>query len=278
MEDWSAWIGKAMAERETMTLAPLARLAALLDRDAAIWQQGFAPPLAHWCYFLPGDRQSAIDIDGHPKRGAFLPPIPLPKRMWAGSRIRFEAPLTIGSEIERRSTIRAITPKQGASGPLVFVTVERQIGAGGSVAVVEEQDLVYRAAATTAQSPTRDTERPVQPAGPTRRIMPDPILLFRFSALTFNAHRIHYDRDYARAVEGYPGLVVHGPLQAMLLMHFFLEQQPEAVVTQFDFRGQRPLLDTAPFELCMTPGPNGTALFTRMLDGAPAMHAEVRTA
>jgi 3-methylfumaryl-CoA hydratase len=272
MEDFSAWIGRADRTEDVMAAAPLAGLAALLDRQT--WT-GEAPPLAHWLCFLPQARQSDIDTDGHPKRGGFLPPIPLPRRMWAGGRLTFHAPIPIGAPLVRLSTIAGIKQKRGATGDLLFVTLRHEISAHGVAAVTEDQDLVYREAATGATAPSATLPEEPRPSDGTVTIKPDPVMLFRFSALTFNAHRIHYDRDYARDEEAYPGLVVHGPLQAMLLMHHFLQSEPGKRVRSFAFRAQRPLFDTDPFDLCRTVTAAGAALWTRDASGTTGMMAEI---
>lgn len=262
MEDFSAWVGRCERRADIAAAAPLAGLAALLDHDAAPGPSGIVPPLAHWLYFLPDARQSAIGPDGHPRRddGGLLPPVPLPRRMWAGGRVEFLAPIAVGAALTRVTTIAAIRPKRGASGDLLFVTLRHDIAADGIAAIREEQDLVYRGPAPApspsnapAPSPLPDAvpEAPPEPADAVRRIMPDPVLLFRYSALTFNAHRIHYDRDYARDEEGYAGLVVHGPLIATLLMDHLLRAFPGAAPRRFDFRAEAPLIDGAPFDLCL---------------------------
>ncbi|WP_232332832.1 FAS1-like dehydratase domain-containing protein [Novosphingobium aquimarinum] len=229
--------------------------------------------------FLPDDLQSAIDVDGHPKRGGFLPPIPLPRRMWAGGRLEFLAPLRIGEKLERISTIAAIKQKTGATGQLMFVTVRHEISGGGGLAVIEEQDLVYREAETetsAAKKPSPAASSSPEIPDVQRSVVPDPTMLQRFSALTFNAHRIHYDRAYARDVEHYGGLVVHGPLIATLLMDLWLREDGTRPAS-FSFRAQRPLLDTAPFDLCLQRKAGGAKLWSRDAEGNVTMSAEVRT-
>lgn len=243
-----SWIGKSESATDIASPVPLAGLAALLDHDAPPWGAAELPPLAHWFYFLDHARQSELGADGHPKRGGFLPPVELPRRMWAGGRLTFHAPIPTGATMERRSTITDVTHKTGATGDMVFVTVSHKIFSGAGLAISEEQDIVFRDMPRGPQPPGRREQRT---ARVTRRITPDPTLLFRFSALTFNAHRIHYDRDYARNVEAYPGLVVQGPLTAMLLMDHFLRVRGATRISGFSFRAQRPLFDTAPFDLCM---------------------------
>jgi 3-methylfumaryl-CoA hydratase len=198
--------------------------------------------------------------------------------MWAGSRIHFVAPIPVGSPIERRSTIEDIRAKSGRQGEMLFVTLSHQVLCNGAVAVEEEQDLVYRGAAAPSPAGKPAPAEKAATAHTTETMTADPVRLFRYSALTFNAHRIHYDRDYARAVEGYPGLVVHGPYLATLLIDFLLRQQPGARVTRFEFRARRPLFDGVPFSLCMgAPGPT-TALWTVDAAGAMTMTATAEVA
>ena len=211
------------------------------------------PPLAHWLYFLPTAKQSELGADGHPRKGQFLPPVPLPRRMWAGSRVQFHLPLRIGTQISRLSRIAAVNVKQGRSGTLVFVKVAHEIRCEGALAISEEQDIVYRDA---PQPGTEATPTPApQGATWTRQIQADPTLLFRYSALTFNAHRIHYDRPYATQVEHYPALVVHGPLIATLLLDLVLRSVPNARLRFFSFRALMPLFDATPFSVCGAPDP-----------------------
>ena len=272
MEDLSSWVGRSEMRRDIVTAAPIASLCALLDRDDPLPQPGeAAPPLAHWLYFLPSDRQSELGPDGHGVRGQFLPPVPLPRRMWAGSRLEFLRPLVVGSQVERRSTIRDLAVKQGRSGQLVFVTVRHEVSDAGGLVLTDEHDIVYREAAALAAAPV------AAPGGETwrREIKPDPVLLFRYSAVTFNGHRIHYDRPYAMQVEGYAGLVVHGPLLATLLMDLLRRERPRARLTRYAFRAMHPLFDTAPFMTCGLPdGSAGKArLWTRDAQGAITMDA-----
>jgi len=205
--------------------------------------------LWHWLYFLPLPLQSKIGSDGHPERGKFLPPVPLPRRMWAGGRIQFHSPIRVGDEVSRVSKIVDVSQKDGRTGPLAFVLVRHEISNAEGVAITEEQDLVYR------ENPNPNDPKPASTAAPanpdwSREIQPDPVFLFRYSALTLNGHRIHYDRPYATEVEGYPGLVVHGPLVATLLVDLLQKNIPNAVVSSFSFRAMKPLFDTSPFAVC----------------------------
>jgi 3-methylfumaryl-CoA hydratase len=270
----NAWIGRSETATDIISASALAGLAALLDYETVPWQAE-APPLAHWFSFLPQVRQSLIDRDGHPRRGGFLPPVPLPRRMWAGGRLEFRARLRIGERAERRSTIADIRHKHAASGELVFVVVRHEIIVNAVTCVVEEQDIVYRPeVAGLKPTPIRASETP--PADVERAVIPDPVQLFRFSALTFNAHRIHYDRDYARDVEGYAGLVVHGPYLAVLLLDHFRRTAPGKRVTHFTFRAQRPLFDLTPFALCLNWTEDGARLWVRDASGETTMTADVK--
>ncbi len=268
----SEWIGRSETRTDTITTAPLVALAGLLDRDEPAPAAGdAAPPLAHWLYFLPACRISEAGPDGHALKGSFLPPVPLPRRMWAGSRLEFLRPLVVGSEVSRRSTIRDVKTKEGRSGPLVFVTVRHEVSDAGGLVLSDEHDIVYRGESALA---AKDTPAPAGEAW-RREIRPDPVLLFRYSAVTFNSHRIHYDLPYATKVEGYPGLVVHGPLIATLLVDLLRRNVPRAVVKRYEFRAVKPLFDTASFATCGAPGeaPGTARLWTRDVAGALTMQA-----
>lgn len=216
------------------------------------------PALWHWLYFLPMYPQSEIGADGHAKRGGFLPPVPLPRRMWAGSDFEFHQPLLIGDSLERTSTIVDVKEKSGRTGSLIFVKVRHEIRRNGdsAVALTEHHNIVYRAA------PSPDDVVPPPQLAPatsawTRPIKADDVLLFRYSALTFNGHRIHYDRKYVTEVEGYPGLIVHGPLIATLLMDLLRRQLPDARVRRFEFKAVRPTFDINPFSVHGEPSADG---------------------
>lgn len=250
IEHLRGWIGRTQTQVDLAGEAPLRALSATLDRDDPPPKPGdVIPSCWHWLYFLPTHRQSALGPDGHPLRGGFLPPVPLPRRMWAASRLSFLAPLRVGQAIVRTSMVKDVTTKAGRSGPLVFVTVAHEISADGAVAIREEHDIVYREAVRPGpvDAPPRVVGHSVDAS---RRVVPDDVLLFRYSALTFNGHRIHYDRRYVTQVEGYPGLVVHGPLIATLLLDLLRRTWPHVVVRAFSFRALLPLFDTAPFDLC----------------------------
>jgi 3-methylfumaryl-CoA hydratase len=273
--EWDEWIGRTERRVDRVSAAPVAGLAATLDRDDPAPKDGDAlPPLWHWMYFLPHYRASDVGADGHAKRGGFLPPIPLPRRMWAGGRITFRTPLHIGESIARESRIVDITRKDGRSGPLAFVVVRHTIEGMGGIAIVEEHDIVYREAASARQ---RNVDLAPAPVGAvwSREIHPDPVLLFRYSALTFNSHRIHYDRRYVTDVEGYPGLVVHGPLIATLLVDLLRHALPHANVAAFSFRASSPLFDGAPFYVRGQPSHDGASvrLWAESVHGTLAMDA-----
>lgn len=270
------WIGRSESRQDIARQAPLTGLAALLDQDAAPSDADGVPPLGHWLYFLPAARQSDIGEDGHPRRGGFLPPITLPRRMWAGGRLRFHHPIAIDAPIERRSTIEDVQSKSGTSGNMVFVTVRHDVIAGDRVAVEEWQDIVFRGEAKAGGGTPTPRPRAPRAAEVSESWSPDAAALFRYSALTYNAHRIHYDRDYARNVECYPGLVVHGPLSATLLVDLFRRHHPGARVTAFDFRARAPLFDGAPMTLNLTRTGDGFDLWTAGPDGAPAMTATLK--
>lgn len=268
------WTGKTEERQDEVTAAPVAGLSATLD-IAAPAAGDELPPIWHWLYFLPNAPQSELGADGHPRLGGFLPPVPLSRRMWAGSRIQWLAPLRVGDRMQRVSTIQSLAHKAGRSGDLVFVTVRHEISRGGELAIREEQDIVYRAPARPGDP------APAPQAAPTdatwkRDMVADPVLLFRFSALTFNAHRIHYDRTYAKDVEQYPGLVVHGPLQATLLLDLVRRQQPQARLASFSFRAMSPIFDGQPFQACGAPQAGGARLWTQGANGHLAMQAEAQ--
>jgi 3-methylfumaryl-CoA hydratase len=244
------WRGKTESRSDEVTAAPIAALSATLNRYDPFPQPGDPlPPLWHWLYFLPIPRQSELGPDGHAKRGGFLPPVPLPRRMFAGDRVEFHRPLRVGEGVSRLSRILDVNLKRGRSGPLVFVVVRHEISDPEGIAVVEEHDIVYRESPKANESPAAP-QKPPSDAAWTREISPDDVLLFRYSALTFNGHRIHYDRRYATQVEGYPGLVVHGPLIATLLLDLLRRNLADASVASLSFRAIRPLFDITPFHVC----------------------------
>ncbi len=260
--DLRSWIGRTEMAHDVIGPTPVAGLHATLDHPHRAVSHGMPlPPLWHWLYFLPMHRQSELGADGHAKRGGFMPPVPLPRRMWAGGAFEFRAPIRIGASVTRCSTIEDVSIKQGRTGQLVFVKVRHEIRCDDTadLALVEFHDIVYREPQRPGDSPL-----PSQPApehAVWRRVVePDEVLLFRYSALTFNGHRIHYDRRYVTEVEGYPGLIVHGPLIATLLLDLLLRQQPDAPVESFRFKAIRPTFDLHPFNLNATPRDDGKTI------------------
>ncbi|MBA2689304.1 MAG: MaoC family dehydratase N-terminal domain-containing protein [Burkholderiales bacterium] len=267
------WLNRTEVFSDQVAATPIASLAATLDRDDPAPQAGDdLPSLWHWLYFLPRHRHSELGRDGHPKRGDFLPPVQLPRRMWAGGRLEFHHPLRVGDVISRTSRIADVTSKQGRAGPLVFVRVRHEINKAAGLALSEEHDIVYRGE-PRGQDPV-PREAPVNHDW-TRQLKADEVLLFRYSALTFNGHRIHYDRRYATETEGYPGLVVHGPLIATLLIDLLRRQLPEAALSRFAFRAVKPLFDDAPFLLCGRQEDDGkiVRLWAKDAQGRLAMEA-----
>jgi 3-methylfumaryl-CoA hydratase len=270
-----AWVGRQVIARDTVSAGAVQGLRSTLADDASEPVAGAeAPLLIHWLHFLPQHPMSDVGPDGHPKRGDFLPPVELPRRMWAGGRLEFLRPLKVGAPITRRSTIAAVREKTGRTGRLAFVTVDHEVSDDGGVCVREQHDIVYRDmpapdAAAPAPAPTPAPSAPEW----RREITPDPVLLFRYSALTLNGHRIHYDQPYATQVEGYPGLIVHGPLIATLLLHELVARHPDAEVASFSFRAVRPIFDIAPFFVCGSLGADGASLFAADTGGALCMEA-----
>jgi len=273
LDHFRTWIGRTETRTDVATAAPVAALSATLDRNDPEPGPGtVVPPLWHWLYFLPISPLGEAGPDGHPKRGGFLPPVPLPRRMFAGGRLEFQRPLKVGQEITRTSRITDVSGKDGRSGTLVFVTVRHEIADAAGVALTEEHDIVYR------ENPRADAPVPKPQAARTdeafsREIAPDPVLLFRYSALTFNSHRIHYDRTYVTQVEGYPGLIVHGPLIATLLLDLLRRNLPQARVHRFTFRAIRPLFDIHRFTVCGRRDGDRISLWARDHEGWLAMEA-----
>jgi len=283
LDELQAWIGRSETVRDQIGATPVKALNATLDHPAMPAEPGTPlPPLWHWLYFLPLHRQSEIGADGHAKRGGFLPPVPLPRRMWAGSQFEFRSPVRVGDAVARTSTIADVTVKDGRTGKLVFVKVRHELRCNGSAepAIVEFHDIVYREAKRPG-----DVEPSPQSAAVgaswQRDIVPDDVLLFRYSALTFNGHRIHYDRRYVTEVEGYPGLIVHGPLIATLLLDLLRREHAAATVARFEFKAVSPLFDLDPFEVCGRADaaqPGRFALWARNRDGGLAMQATAELA
>lgn len=247
----SDWIGRTRTVTDFIAPAPVAALEATLDHGEPHPSSFEAlPPLYHWLYFLPLVPTSELDTDGHPKRGGFLPPVALPRRMWAASDVTFLEPVPIGSGATQTSVIEDVAEKQGRSGPLVFVTIRHEVSGGDGPAIIDRQTVVYREASPGgAEAVTPGKPAPAE-SDFSRVVTPSAALLFRYSALIFNAHRIHYDVPYTKDVEGYPGLVVHGPLLATLLTDLVRRALPDATIARFRFRAVKPVFDTGPFTLC----------------------------
>lgn len=273
------WIGREEIRDDLIAPFPVKGLAAVLDWAEEPPRLGDAlPPAAHWLYFLDTAKQSTLGYDGHVARGGFLPPIPLPRRMWAGGRLNFDAPLCVGEKAKRISTVKKVSHKEGKTGHLIFVVVEhRVLNEAGETAIVEEHDIVYREAAKSDEAPPPPNPAP-EGAQWSRPVQADAILLFRYSALTFNGHRIHYDQPFVTEDEGYRGLIVHGPLMATLMMDLCREKGPGQLL-QFDYRAHRPVFtEKRPLKVAgRTPGPDGeTELWIADQNGCLAMTATAR--
>jgi 3-methylfumaryl-CoA hydratase len=265
-----SWIGREDQAGDVMTADLVRRFRATFDLPGEIPQNGdIAPRLIHFCLAQPAAPTSTLGDDGHPQRGGFLPPVPLPRRMWAGGSLSFHRDLRVGDLVRRVSRIADVVLKEGRTGPLCFVTVEHVIEADGQLVLNETQNIVYRGLDDGA--PAKAAE-PAKAGMSQRRIVATDPLLFRYSALTFNGHRIHYDRRYVTEVERYPGLVVHGPMQATLLLNYATELRGSAP-SNFAFRSLSPLFDGEFFlRADDTSGP--LKLWTARENGPVAMAAE----
>ena len=238
------WVGRTTTATETADGERAARLATLLGHDGD--QAAPLFPLGHWLHFSEDDvPMSDLGADGHAALGGFMPPVPLPRRMWAGSKLEFHAPIQPGQRIERTTTIESITEKIGSTGPLCFLVLSHEITADGNPATTDRHTIVYREATSAPEGSAAKPPRPDSPVPEgwdwTRSLRPNGVMLFRYSALTFNSHRIHYDHPYVTEVEGYPGLVTHGPLTATLLLDAFMSTHPEAAVAEYRFTAKSPL-------------------------------------
>lgn len=269
------WVGRVEERYDRIDPTPVLAMARTLDdRDFMVKEGESLPELWHWLYFLPTVAQSDIGADGHPKKGGFLPPIALERRMWASSRLTFHQDLIVGKKIRKTSEILKVSEKQGKTGSMVFVTVQHSTYSEKGLAITEEQDIVY------LPMPKIFTPPPPNYVPETLQwredYSVDPVLLFRFSALTFNAHRIHYDRNYVTEVEKYPGLVVHGPLQALLLMESAKKHNPGRKPASYSFRAVRPLFDFDRIAVCGQLKSDGSHhLYTVNGDSQIAMQAEI---
>ncbi|GAB2762356.1 MaoC family dehydratase N-terminal domain-containing protein [Salinifilum aidingensis] len=231
-------------------------LAAVLEVPQHLVAGAELPPLWHWVYFLDWPVHSELGADGHPVHGHFLPPIPNRRRMFAGGRLAITRPLQVGAPAERSSSLSQVAVKHGRSGEMVLVTVRSEFRQGGDLRLVEEQDYVYRSGESTTKSPQAEApqQRPESAAAWQQPFTGDPVRLFRFSALTANAHRIHYDEPYAREVESYPGLVVHGPILVMLMTELARRERTGARISAVDYRLHRPLFAGSPALITGVPG------------------------
>ena len=271
MRGFDAWLGRTDTASDTLRPEVLERLGATLGRRFAA-----PPPLIHWLLFQDWQPPGALGPDGHPARGGFLPPVThLPRRMWAGGSVAFHAPLPLDAPLTRTRTIRAIEAKRGGTGELLFVTVEHVVSGPDGPALTERQDIVYRAAEGAALRPADPA--PAWPDARRAEVLPDTVTLFRYSALTGNGHRIHYDHPYTVAEEGYPGLVVHGPLQATWLA-LLAEEAAGRPLATFAFRGRRAAIVGQPLTLLARAEGPRWLLETRDAEGRSCLAAEATTA
>lgn len=269
--DLTDWIGKSRCVTDRMDPGHAACVAATLG-DAAPAHGDALPALWHWAFFLETVPLVNTGTDGHPARGGFLPPADNRNRMWAGGRVSFNAPLLVGVEAHKTSTVTAIDEKQGRTGSLLFVTVRHDIEQNGTLVISEEQDIVYR----EPSPPKLKGSEPSPVAQWSQPVDPTPVLLFRYSAVTFNSHRIHYDYPYVTGTEGYPGLVVHGPMIATLMCRAFVAANPRATPRHLAYRGLRPLIAPTPFTVAGTLSAPGQARLWAEQEGTLAHQAELR--
>jgi 3-methylfumaryl-CoA hydratase len=267
------WIGRTEEASDIVTAQLVKGLRATLFLDIGEPKTGDAAPFTtHWCLAQPVYPMSMLGPDGHPTRGGFLPPVPLPRRMWAGGELQFIEPLRVGDEATRASRIADVTVKNGSTGTLCFVSVEHTINTARGVAIRERQDIVYRDMPTGGKNATPAKTVTAPPTAKHRQThVSDPVLLFRYSALTFNGHRIHYDRDYVTKVEGYPGLIFHGPMQAALLVEFAAHLRDGAAPKKFNYRGLQPLFEGGEFSVNANEIAEGLDIWVANADGAPTM-------
>ncbi|MSO76070.1 MAG: acyl-CoA dehydrogenase [Alphaproteobacteria bacterium] len=255
------WIGRSEVVEELSVARPIRAIFALLDKAELAKEGDPIGPMGHWCFFQPHARASEIGPDGHPKRGGFMPPVPLPRRMFGGARTTYIKPLLIGERMRREGRITDVNIKGGRTGTLVICTVKYSFYGESGLAMEEEHDIIYR-----DNPPPGASDGNVGKTNPApsdyawvRTVTPEPVMLFRYSSATFNGHRIHYDRKYVTEVEGYPGLIVHGPLTATFLLELALANNPGKSLKGFSFQARAPLFDTAPFRVAGKPAGNGEA-------------------
>jgi 3-methylfumaryl-CoA hydratase len=273
MGPWDAWIGRTERRFDQVDAARLAKWLATFDRDPPA--DGTAPQGFHWCLCTPDEPTAMLGPDGHPRRDGdeanFLPPVPLPRRMWASSAVEFHHPLRVGDRIERHSRVASIAAKQGGSGDLVFVEVEHKVRTETALSVRERQSIVYRSPASAERPPTKSA--PTSLPSAQRVVRPSEALLFRYSALTFNSHRIHYDVPYTTDEEGYAGLVVQGPLTATLLLDLARREFGDQALTRFSFRGMSPAIAGDALSLTLTRADDEVTFAAAGPDGRLVMSA-----
>lgn len=279
---WSEYLGRTRESEIIITTDQIRGLAALLDYPEPPWPEQLAPPTAHWLTLFPHTRQSELGRDGHEKLGGFLPPLNYPRRMWAGGRVRYTQPLPVDAAVRHRQTLLRIEDKKGRSGAMTLVTVLHEFILEGEVLIADEQDIVYRDIKGKDDQKLVHTDAESNASSPgydwSREILPDTVLLFRYSAISFNSHRIHYDLDYAKE-EGYPGILVHGPLTATLLIDLFQRSDPAKTISRFDYAARRPMFAGEPFTVMGRSEADGrVTLLAVPADGIPAMTAEIQTA
>jgi 3-methylfumaryl-CoA hydratase len=280
-QQWSEYLGRMQESQIVISADRIKGLAALLDYPEPPWPDNQVPPTGHWCFIFPYTQQSKLGHDGHEQLGGFFPPVKYPRRMWVGGRIRYMLPLRVGEPVTHRSTIKGIENKQGRSGPMTFLTVCHEYLDGGILMLQDEQDIVYRDVSTDPIKKPVDTSHQASasphPYDWSRTIVPDTTLLFRYSAVSFNSHRIHYDQDYVRK-EGYPGLLVHGPLTATLLIDLFQRSNPGIGIRQFDYVARSPMYEGYPFTIMGQQLENGKiSLWAVDCEGTRSMTAELET-
>jgi 3-methylfumaryl-CoA hydratase len=265
-----SWIGREQSDSEVLSPTLVRQFNATFDRTSGAETGDEAPLLSHFCLGQPIVPMAEIGRDGHPSLGGFLPPVPLPRRMWAGGALTFHGPIRIGDEVARRSTITDVQLKTGRSGSLCFVVVQHDVSANGKTVIAERQDIVYRDIPASGHT---KAEPPAAAEGQdSRTLTPHPTLLFRYSAITFNGHRIHYDKPFCTELEGYPGLVVHGPMQATMLCQYAADLRGTAPRT-FSFRSLSPIFDNANFTLNASPDDSALNLWTARKGGPVSMEA-----
>ncbi len=271
LERLKDWIGKTEVMQERASVDRIQGLAALLDKPDTPREGEPVGPMGHWCYFKPRVRQSEVGPDGHPKRGGFMPPVPLPRRMFGGFRATYHKPLILGEMMRKEAKIKSVQIKTGGTGTLVICTVANRFSGEAGLAIEEEHDFIYR------DNPPVDAADGSGNSGKTAmaptdfkysgEITPDPVMLFRYSACTFNGHRIHYDYKYVTEVEGYPGLIVHGPLIATFLMELGIANNPDRTLTTYSFQARAPLFGNSPFTVAGKPSATGCDLWSITPEG-----------